>query len=47
MTSLNIRRYGGFCVLHAGIELATIVNYLVDLASYIIYISMLKILYEY
>ena len=32
------------CVLHAGKEIA---NYLVDLASYIIYIGVLKILHEY
>ena len=37
----------GFCNLYAGLELATIANYLVDLASHIIYIGMLKILCEY
>ena len=39
--------YDGFCILHAGSELATVASYLVDLASYIIYIGMLKILHEY
>ena len=28
--------YGGFCILHAALELATAATYLVDLASYII-----------
>ena len=47
MTSVNIRWYDGFCVQHAAIELAAVANYLVDLASYIIYIGMLKTLHEY
>ena len=33
--------------MHLGIELATVANYLVALASYIIYIDVLKILREY
>ena len=27
--------YDGFCAQHAGIDLATVANYLVDLASYV------------
>ena len=46
MTSVNIRWYDGFYIQHAGIKLATVVNYLVDIASYIIYIGMLKTLHE-
>ena len=40
MTFVNIRWYNGLCL----IELATVANYLVDLAGYIIYIGMLKII---
>ena len=47
MKSVNIRWYGGFSVQYVGIELATVANYLVDPASYIIYIGVLKILHEY
>ena len=45
MTFVNIRWYDGLCVIY--VELATVTNYLVDLAGYIIYIGMLKILHKY
>ena len=35
MTLVNIKQYDGFCVQHAGTELATVANYLVDLTSYV------------
>ena len=35
MTLINIRHYDGFCVQHVGIELAAVVNYLVDLVNFI------------
>ena len=47
MTLVNIRCYDRFRVQHAGIELAAVAKYLVDLASHIICIGVLKILYEY